>query len=157
MSSIEIKVMPAELADEPGVMGLLNEAGLPLAGVHEHLAGFVVARRAGQIVGVAGLEAYGDQGLLRSVVVAPDQRETGLGRRLVEAVLAAARQRRLRSLTLLTETAAAYFPRFGFRPVARAEVAGALASSEEFRGACPESAVALRLDLAEAAEATDHE
>lgn len=156
MSLVEIMVMPAEPADEPGVTRLLTAAGLPLAGVHEHLAGFVVASRAGQIVGAAGLEQHGDQGLLRSVAVAADLRGTGLGRRLVEAVLAVARQRRLRSLTLLTETAADYFPRFGFKPVARTEIASSFEASEEFRGACPETAIALRLDLSEAAETARH-
>ncbi len=157
MSAAEIIVTPAQPEDELDVAELLSATGLPLAGVHEHFADFVVARRAGRFVGVAGLEVHADQGLLRSLAVAADLRGTGLGRRLVKTILAAAQQRRLRSLSLLTETAADYFPRFGFQPVARAEIAESFGDSAEFRGACPESAVALRLDLTETGEAARHE
>jgi amino-acid N-acetyltransferase len=38
---------------------------------------------------------------------------------------------------------AGYFPRFGFRPVDRAALPAALATSAELRGACPASARSL--------------
>ena len=49
---------------------------------------------------------------------------------------------------LLTTTAATFFPRFGFREVARADVDAAVRDSVEFTTACPASAVAMRADLA---------
>jgi amino-acid N-acetyltransferase len=46
-------------------------------------------------------------------------------------------------VALLTETAAGYFPRFGFTPVDRDQLPASLAGSAELRGACPTSARAL--------------
>jgi amino-acid N-acetyltransferase len=123
------------------VEGLLNFAELPLAGLREQFPGaYVVARDQHGIVGVAGLERYGDAGLLRSLAVVPAQRRTGLGRRLVTDRLAHARDARLGAVYLLTTTASEYFPRLGFVPASRSDVPAALAASEEFARACPASA-----------------
>lgn len=147
MIETDVMLQPARPGDWPEVAALLQAAGLPRAGAADHLDRFVVARRGGSVIGVAGLEVHGDEGLLRSVVVADHERGGGLGRRLVAVVIAAARQRGLRGLTLLTETAPAFFPRFGFVPIERQAVPEAVRASAEFQGACPDSAVALRLDL----------
>ncbi|HEU5170560.1 MAG TPA: hypothetical protein VFU46_08475, partial [Gemmatimonadales bacterium] len=61
---------PAAPADYPAVAALLGASRLPLDGVPAALGGFVVAEADRKIVGVAGVEAYGDAGLLRSVAVA---------------------------------------------------------------------------------------
>jgi amino-acid N-acetyltransferase len=45
-------------------------------------------------------------------------------------------------VALLTETAAGWFPRFGFHPVDRAALDPALAASAELAGACPATAQA---------------
>ncbi|MEW5867584.1 MAG: GNAT family N-acetyltransferase, partial [Bacillota bacterium] len=46
---------------------------------------------------------------------------------------------------LLTTTAEAYFRTFGFEAVPRDEVCPEVRESSEFRGACPQSAVVMRL------------
>ena len=48
---------------------------------------------------------------------------------------------------LLTTTAEDYFPRFGFEVIDRSEADERLKESAEFRGACPDSAVCMRLSL----------
>jgi amino-acid N-acetyltransferase len=100
-----------------------------------------------RIIGCVVVEVYGTAGLLRSVAVDLPHRGLGLGIQLTEAALNVARRRGVTTLYLLTETAVEFFPRFGFKPVSRAEVEPALKRSAEFTGACPDSAVALRLDL----------
>ena len=74
-------------------------------------------------------------------------RGLGLGIQLTETALALARQRGVKTLYLLTETAADFFLRFGFKKITRAEVESAVKGSAEFTGACPDTAVVLRLDL----------
>jgi GNAT superfamily N-acetyltransferase len=76
---------------------------------------------AGQLVGVCGLNAdpYSPKwgvGRVRHLYVLRDFRRRGIGRRLVEAVVAAAR-RRFSSLRLRTENpeAAVYYERLGFQ------------------------------------------
>jgi len=141
-------VRPATPDDFAAVSDLLAAAKLPLAGVPEWFGEFVVAETGGRRVGAAGLERHGEVGLLRSVVVDPAFRGTGLGASLTGEILAQARRERLKSVYLLTTTAAGYFPRLGFRRVERAALPAALNDSEELRGACPETAVAMVRDLA---------
>ncbi|HSR43454.1 MAG TPA: arsenic resistance N-acetyltransferase ArsN2 [Longimicrobiales bacterium] len=136
----------ATASDLEGMLRLLEGEALPTAGVADSLGGFVVAEAEGRLVGVAGLEVHGGDGVLRSVAVRPAYRGLGIGGRLVERVLDAARRADLRRLYLLTTTAEGYFRRHGFRPIERSDVAEKVRESVEFREACPASAVAMVLE-----------
>lgn len=144
----------AEARDLPGVERLLVASGLPLDGVREALADFVVAEHDGALVGVAGLEVCGGGALLRSVAVDAAWRSRGLGRALVHRMIAESERRAVPALYLLTTTAERYFPSFGFREIARADVPADLARTAEFRGACPASATVMRRPCGERAEPT---
>jgi amino-acid N-acetyltransferase len=137
----------ARPADLPAVIDLLSGAGLPTAGVPVGLAGFIVAESAGGLVGTAGLERYGTAALLRSVVVAPDARGTGLGAALVERIIADSAAQGVGDLYLLTTTAETYFPRHGFSRIAREAVPEPVQASVEFQGACPASAAVMHRRL----------
>lgn len=137
-------VRPATQADWPAIEALLRGHGLPLQGAREHLEGFLVAVDGQRLLGCAGVEAHGDVGLLRSVAVAPEHRGRGLGAALVGAALAEAARRGLAGPYLLTTTAEAWFPRWGFERIDTADAPAALRASAEFRGACPASAVCMR-------------
>jgi amino-acid N-acetyltransferase len=135
---------PARPDDLEAVAALIAAAGLPTSGVADDFPGaYAVVRVGREIVAVAGLEAYGGAGLLRSVAVAPSQRGAGLGRVLVEDRLRAARERELEAVYLLTTTAADYFRRLGFGDVARQSAPAELQRSPEFASICPSSAVCL--------------
>ena len=146
-------IRPATPADRAAVERLLAAAHLPLDGVAEALPTFTVAEADGELVGVAGLEVCCDNALLRSVAVAPAWQGRGLGRTLVYRVIADAEARGLNALYLLTTTAEHYFPRFGFRAVAREVVPDDVKATAEFRSACPASAVVMARQLASAAPA----
>ena len=137
----------ADASDKAAVERLLGSADLPVAGVSEAFDHFFVAEAAGAVVGVAGLEVHGEDGVLRSVAVAATERGRGLGALLTEHVLEHARLLHLHRLYLLTTTAEAYFPRHGFRQIAREDVSAEVQRSVEFREACPASAVAMVLEL----------
>jgi amino-acid N-acetyltransferase len=130
--------------DYAGVVRLLEAADLPTAGLNRSLPDFLVAEESGRVVGAVGLEIYGDCALLRSAVVAAGKRGSGLGRDLVESLLERAGTRGVREIYLLTTTAENFFPRFGFARISRDVVAAPVRASEEFRGACPDSAIAMR-------------
>ena len=137
-------IRSAAPSDLSAVERLLTESKLPLDGVRESLATFLVAESGGTIVGVAGLEVCGEHALLRSVAVAPAWRSKGLGRELVNRITADAERRGIHALYLLTTTAESYFPSFGFARVARADVPPDVQETAEFRGACPASATVMR-------------
>lgn len=136
--------MPAAPGELDAVKALLAEAGLPVDDVGRVFPrGFVVVREGSVPVAAAGLEVHGASGLLRSVVVSPGRRARGLGRRLIESRVDAARAQGLEAVYLLTTSAAAYFEALGFERVARADVPEALARSTEFTSVCPASATCL--------------
>jgi amino-acid N-acetyltransferase len=135
--------------DFAGVVRLLEAAELPTAGLEPTLPDFLVAEESGRVVGVVGLEVYGDCALMRSAAVDAGRRGSGLGIDLVESLLRRATMRGVREIYLLTTTAEHFFPRFGFLTIPRGEVAPAVRASEEFRGACPDTAIAMRKVLGE--------
>lgn len=140
-------------SDEHAVKALLMAAGLPLDGVDESLSCFVLAEYAGDLVGVAGIEACGVAGehaLLRSVAVAPAWQKRGLGRALVTRTIAEAEARGAKALYLLTTTAEHYFPSFGFHCTSRRDVPDEVRATAEFQGACPESATVMVRESANA-------
>jgi amino-acid N-acetyltransferase len=139
----------ATWADLEHVLELLDQTKLPKVGVAEHLQNFIVALEQDEMIGCAGLEIHGDAGLLRSVAVAGDYQKQGLGTKLTEGILDLAEHHRLSSVSLLTETAKDYFPRFGFVEVSRKDLPNALKHSAEFKGVFSDSAIAMTLSLQE--------
>lgn len=142
-----MEIVRAERADIPAVERLLADAGLPLDGAAQALSIGVVARDGDRIVGAAALEPYGDNALLRSVVVAPTQRGAGVARELIAQVEDLARRGGAADIYLITETAMTYFPRLGYVEVARSAVPSAIGASVEFTSACSTSAVVMRRHL----------
>ena len=76
-------------------MALLRAADLPTEDLTDsHLEHFFMVGGTGSAVGLVGLELFGRHALLRSLVVDPQVRTTGLGSRLVEHAEAHARTER---------------------------------------------------------------
>ncbi|MEO8880131.1 MAG: arsenic resistance N-acetyltransferase ArsN2 [Gemmatimonadaceae bacterium] len=143
----DITLRPATDADQSAVEQLLASSGLPIDGVKEAFHDFVVAETGQRIVGVIGIELCGDDALLRSTAVAPEYAGRGLGRRLVERIIADAGSRGITELYLLTTTAEGYFPTFGFVRTTRDDVPQGILETKEFVSACPASATVMRLTL----------
>jgi amino-acid N-acetyltransferase len=99
-------IEPALASDLPAIVALLEAQRLPQADIERSVDTTVLAREDGRVVACAAVEDYGAAGLLRSVAVADARRNTGLGIRITEAALEVARARGMRTLYLLTETAA---------------------------------------------------
>jgi amino-acid N-acetyltransferase len=106
-----------------------------------------VAEAEGRLVGIAGVEMYGDGALLRSVAVDPEWRDRGIARLLTDRALDTARAEGVESVFLLTTTAEGYFPKVGFEAISRDAVPAGVQQSIEFRGACPDTAVIMRRRL----------
>ena len=126
--------------DMRGIEELLRGSRLPTTDLADSRPEFLVACEGPEIIGVGGLEIHGDVGLLRSVVVVDRLRGHGIGRILVDAVEASARDRGVASLLLLTETAADFFGRLGYSEIARDDVPQGIRNCAEFRQLCPQSA-----------------
>ena len=139
------RAVPGDLI---AVNAMLAWLGLPVEGVADQFgANYVLARDGSGLVGVAGVEVYGDWGLVRSVAVTPDAQGRGIGEMLVRDRIGWARGRGLRGVVLLTTTAADFFVRFGFERIDRQATPAAVQQSAEFASVCPETAVVMQLSL----------
>lgn len=131
--------------NDPALIGLLQGAGLPAcdvgSGDGQQFIGLYVGKK---LVAAGGLELHGTCALLRSVVVAEDQRGTGKGRAISEILIEQAHAQGLEELYLLTTTAEHFFRSLGFEPVERSAVPDAIRRTREFSELCPSSAVVMR-------------
>jgi amino-acid N-acetyltransferase len=118
----EIVFSFAEPAEEEAIRKLLIDADLPAEDFARHLQHFLVAKQSGALIGVIGLESYGEFGLLRSLVVAFPYRGQGLGQKLCEKVFSYAHELGIKELYLLTTTAEKFFPKLGFNTIDRNNV-----------------------------------
>ena len=126
-----------------GIRALLESAGLPTRDLESTRPEFAVIRERGQVVAAGALQRFGSSALLRSVVVAEDHRGSGLGRMIVWRLERLARAARISELVLLTQTAAEFFARQGYRAITRTSAPQDVQASELFRSLCPISATCM--------------
>lgn len=143
------KVETASSADLGAIRLLLEAAGLPTSDLAAASPEFFVVRDAGRVVAAGALERFGSAALLRSVVVAADQRSRGLGQLVTRELERAAAKAGIVDLILLTETAAEFFQRQGYGVIERAMAPSPVQQSAEFRSLCPTSATCMAKRLGE--------
>ena len=136
------EIRQAVADDWRSIVKQLDIAGLPVRDLNlSHMSRFLVAQSSdGVLMGAIGLEQYGDQGLLRSLVVAENARGVGLGRELVARLEKFAGDLGVTDLWLLTIDADSFFRRIGFSIRDRDKVPYAVRSTSEFSELCPTSA-----------------
>ena len=119
---------------------LLAAANLPTSDLtDQQLTTFFYCGPAAAPTALIGLEIYATEALLRSLVVDPSHRSTGLGSALVERAEAYATTQGVETLYLLTTTAESFFARLGYHRIDRAVAPAAIRSTREFAGLCPAS------------------
>ena len=138
-----MRIRRATSKDLPQAKTMLSAAGLPVTDLAaEHLAFAAVDGE--RITGLIGFEPYGPIGLLRSLVIAEDARDKGLGRKLVASLEAAARDDGVDELWLLTIDADAYFAHLGYEVRERSDAPETIRGTAEFAGLCPDDATLMR-------------
>lgn len=114
------------------VYSLLKLVDLPIEGAADNFRNFLVAWERNQLQGCAGIEIYGDVGLIRSVAVHPSFQGQGLGRKLVETIQRFSIEKGLREIYSLTETAEEFFLKQNYIVIPRNEVDFKVKQSIEF-------------------------
>jgi amino-acid N-acetyltransferase len=125
---------------ETGVKRLLNESQLISSDLTpEHLRHFFGLGTKEEPEDVVGLELFGTVALLRSLAVVSSRRRTGLGSKLVAHAEDYARNKGIKSLYLLTNTAESFFQYCGYQPTGRDDAPSAIRETKEFSEICPVS------------------
>lgn len=126
------------------IIALLSSEKLPADDLPASLDNFLVTIADSKLAGVAGLEIYGNCGLLRSLAVRPDFRNQNIAGKLVAQIEYLAEAKGLKAIFLFTETAPDYFSRKGYQAITRSEVPVEVQQSSEFSHVCPQSAIAMK-------------
>jgi amino-acid N-acetyltransferase len=123
-------------------VALLQTQELPVSDItDEHLEHFFLVGSDCSPSGLVGLEIYGADALLRSLVVGENARSKGLGSALVKHAEQYAGSKNVRSIYLLTTTAEAFFRRLGYERTYRSQAPSAIERTREFASLCPASSV----------------
>jgi N-acetylglutamate synthase-like GNAT family acetyltransferase/protein-tyrosine-phosphatase len=132
-----ISVGPASGGDLDAIKRLLVGSLLPSRDVGGARQRFIVASENGRLIGCAGLQLAGPDGLVRSMAVHWTRRNAGLGSRLHQRLLFEAQLTGVRTLYVVTSTAEDFFAGHGFKKVAAGAVPPELQASEEFTAFVP--------------------
>jgi N-acetylglutamate synthase-like GNAT family acetyltransferase len=138
-----VSVHPIDSA-APELATALESAGLPTDDLTEGGRSFFALEESGRPVGFGGFELYGDDVLLRSVVVLPELRGRGYGRAVTEAVLAQARSAGARQAYLLTTTAESFFEHEGFARIERTAAPASILGTTQATTICATAALFTR-------------
>lgn len=147
MASTTVRLQRADEDALGYVERVLDRNDLPSGDVRAKPDCFYVATSGGDPVGVGGIEVYGTDGLLRSVVVEESVRGTGYGSTLVDALETTAHDDGVSALYLLTTTAAGFFAARGYDEVDRVEAPDAIRQTTEFADLCPDTATCMLKSL----------
>jgi amino-acid N-acetyltransferase len=127
---------------------LLESAGLPSSDLTDaHFEHFFCGGLPACPYGIVGVEFCGSDALLRSLVVIPEMRESGLGSELVKHAEHYAQSKGVRAVYLLTTTAEQFFCRRGYASTPRESAPSAIQKTREFAGLCSTSSAFLSKKL----------
>ena len=144
MSGRRLLATPLQAWERDGLRAALTGAGLPADDVDEPRLLFWRFETYEDIpVGFGGLELYGADALLRSVVTLPPLRQVGMGGAIVAALEAEAHANNCRAVYLLTMTEADFFARQGYAECARSDVPEAIRATRQFASLCPSTATVM--------------
>jgi amino-acid N-acetyltransferase len=133
---------PLATWERDGVKAALLRAGLPVDDVEDPGPLFWRFERDDVPVGFAGIEMFGGDALLRSLVTLPPVRQRGVGSAMIDKMEVEARARGARAIWLLT-TDSSFFAKRGYAPCGRDGVPAAIAATAPFAKSRPTSATAM--------------
>ena len=135
---------PLAAWEREGFKAALVKAKLPADDVDDpHVLVWRFEAVEGTPVGFGGLELFGSDALLRSLVTLPPVRQVGMGAAMVAMLETEARALKCRSVYLLTASEMKFFERLGYAACARSAVPEAVRASRQFTALCPATATSM--------------
>ena len=135
---------PLAAWEREGFKAALVKAKLPADDVDDpHVLVWRFEAVEGTPVGFGGLELFGSDALLRSLVTLPPVRQVGMGAAMVAMLETEARALKCRLVYLLTTSEMKFFERLGYAACARSAVPEAVRASRQFTALCPATATSM--------------
>jgi N-acetylglutamate synthase-like GNAT family acetyltransferase len=140
-----LSAIPLAAWEREGVVAALRKVGLPADDVEAPDRLFWRFETTDLVpVGFGGLELYGTDALLRSLVTLPPLRRRGMGAAMVAILEVEARARGCSTVWLLTMTGADFFGALGYITRERSDAPEPIRQSLQFSELCPAAATLIQ-------------
>lgn len=136
-------IIPLNHSDLNEISTLLHDENLPTEDLKTAGINFYGIRNNNRLIASGALQIYGTNAILRSVAVAKEFKQQGLGKQLTKFLEDTARTNGINQLFLLTTTAADYFQGRGYLSIERSDCPKEIQLSAEFSSLCPSTAKCL--------------
>lgn len=131
----------ARLEDLPEIKRLLDASQLPSSDIEPHLEHFIIAIDGERIIANIGVELLGKYGLLRSFVVEDTYRHRSIGLRLYNLSYTFLHDQGVSQIHLLTDKAAGYFQKLGFKAAERNAAPPEIRMTNQFSSLCSKDVI----------------
>jgi amino-acid N-acetyltransferase len=141
-----MNIVPASQNSFLAAIALLEKNNLPTDDLDPGKQLFVV-EEGGEVIGTVTVEYDFSNALLRSLSVAAEKRNSGIGIMLVEFIEDYVQKQGVRSIYLLTKTAKEFFLKRGYKIIDRNSVPEFIKNTSEFSLDCCASATVMQKEL----------
>jgi amino-acid N-acetyltransferase len=141
-----MNIVPASQNSFSAAIELLKKNNLPTEDINPGTQLFVVEEGDNVIATVAVEYDYNDA-LLRSLSVSEEKRSSGIGAELVDFIEDYVRKQGVRTIYILTTTAAGFFSRRGYTLIDRSNVPPFINDTKEYSVICASSSTLMKKKL----------
>jgi amino-acid N-acetyltransferase len=141
-----MNIVPASQNSFSAAIELLKKNNLPTQDINPGTQLFVVEEGDNVIATVAVEYDYNDA-LLRSLSVSEEKRSSGIGAELVDFIEDYVRMQGVRTIYILTTTAAGFFSRRGYTLIDRSNVPPFIKDTKEYSVICASSSTLMKKKL----------
>jgi amino-acid N-acetyltransferase len=141
-----MNIVPASQNSFSAAIELLKKNNLPTEDINPGTQLFVVEEGDNVIATVAVEYDYNDA-LLRSLSVSEEKRSSGIGAELVDFIEDYVRMQGVRTIYILTTTAAGFFSRRGYTLIDRSNVPQFIKDTKEYSVICASSSTLMKKKL----------
>jgi len=141
-----MNIVPASQNSFSAAIELLKKNSLPTEDINPGTQLFVVEEGDNVIATVAVEYDYNDA-LLRSLSVLEEKRSSGIGAELVDFIEDYVRKQGVRTIYILTTTAAGFFSRRGYTLIDRSNVPPFIKDTKEYSVICASSSTLMKKEL----------
>ena len=146
MNVVKHQLAIAQGSLKEDVISLLEQNKLPVSDIDDTKILFALTD-GHKVIGTGGLEFFQDSALLRSLSVKKDYRGTGLGKSITHQLENVCREKGIKHIYLLTETAEDFFNRQGYKVIDRASAPLSIKNSSEFTTVCATTGVLMHKSI----------
>jgi amino-acid N-acetyltransferase len=145
MESVQLTKATAD--DIAWIEDFLNERSIIIKNIPNILQYLTVLKTTAGIIGIGGMEPYGDKGLGYIEIIDPDSRRQGYGKALVHKLINEAKMYKLKELYFLIYSSLQFFQELGFRLIPIEDVPMVIRNTGFYQKFLREQSITLILEL----------